>query len=472
MAPLPAWRGSENRESLQASAPAPCHASHARRDPALEGLRAIAISGVVLYHLRVSWLPGGNLGVVVFLVLMGYLVTSSLLREHARMGAISPLRFWARRLRRIWIPMATVVLVTTVACMLASHVLLTKLRPDVIPALGLFLNWSSIARGASYFGDIGGASPLAHLWYLALDAQFCLVWPLVVMLGMRVRPSRRVACMATIVLAAASAVLMAVLFDPASDPTRVYYGTDTRSFAPLLGACLAILWPVGARLHVDLPDSRSMDVVGLIALGLLVVSMVLVDDMSPLVYYGGMVLVCLLVIVVIASGMVSGGIVAKVLSARPLVWLGSRSFSLYLWHYPVIRLLDAAFVGAAWWKPLVAIAASLVVAECAYRLVERPLAQGRLGAVIADARQVGARRALSASPVAGWCASGHARSSSSPSWVASPFPTPIWFRPRPSRARVPPSMGPWMPSSRPRHGNRRSRRRRTRPRRPVGPMPP
>ena len=354
------------------------------RNDALDGLRALAIASVVFYHLSVAWLPSGHMGVIVFLVLTGYLLTSSLVRTLVKGGAIGYRTLWTRRLRRIWPPMAVCVFVTVAACVLFNHVLLTKLRPDFVPSLLLFSNLAAIVRGASYFDHLGGVSPLTHLWYLGLDAQFCLVWPPVLALLWRLGAKRRDAALprrATFALALASAVAMAALFDPNGDPTRVYYGPDTRFFAPLVGAWLALLWPLGRRRPVgalggSTLDLGSLDIFGLVGLAGVLAVMVLSQDTATFLYRGGMMIVALLSAALVASLLDPATVTSRFFSARPLVWLGRRAFGIYLWHYPLFQLLRVTDGSTPAWVVALAVVASVALAELSLRLVEEPLARG------------------------------------------------------------------------------------------------
>jgi peptidoglycan/LPS O-acetylase OafA/YrhL len=372
-----------------------------RRNDALDGLRALAIASVVLYHLSVGWLPSGHMGVIVFLVLTGYLLTSSLVRTLVRGGAIGYRALWARRLRRIWPPMAICVFVTVAACVLFNHVLLTKLRPDFVPSLLLVSNLAAIARGASYFDHLGGTSPLTHLWYLGLDAQFCLVWPPVLALLWKLGARRRDAALprrATFALALASAVAMAALFDPNGDPTRVYYGPDTRLFAPLVGAWLALLWPLGRRRPVgalggSTLDLGSLDIFGVVGLVGVVAVMVLSADTATFLYRGGMMIVALLSAALVASLLDPATLTSRLFSARPLVWLGRRSFGIYLWHFPLFQLLRVNNGDTPAWVVALAVVASVALAELSLRFVEEPLARGGLPRPAAPGRLAPAQAA-------------------------------------------------------------------------------
>lgn len=209
--------------------------------PALDGLRTLAVVAVVLYHLNLTWAQGGLLGVTIFFVLSGYLITRLLLNEVAKTGHIDLKSFWIRRIRRLFPAVVTVVVVTCALCTIFNHVMLTKMRPDILPSLLFFNNWWQIAQDVSYFNALGDPSPLTHFWSLAIEEQFYLIWPplLFAMVSMHVsKPNTRRVVLG---LAAVSALAMMVLYNPAADPSRVYYGTDTRVFSLLLGAWMAFI---------------------------------------------------------------------------------------------------------------------------------------------------------------------------------------------------------------------------------------
>ncbi len=290
------------------AAPTPAPVSRTRRVPSLDGMRTLAILAVVAYHLSVPWLPSGHMGVVMFLVLTGYLVTGSLVRTFERKGSLGIAdigRFWLRRLKRLWPAMVAMVLLVALVCIVCNHVLLTKMRPDVAPALLGFLNWSYIAGGQSYFAQIGSPSPLTRLWYIGIDAQMCIVLPLAVALCLRLGVGRVALRRGLLAAALVSAVLMGVLYDPLDDPSRVYYGTDTRAFSVLVGAWLALVWPLGgipsARPDLWVEPRRTpgadgsssalratplSQAVGFASLAALVSIMAFVPSSSPFFYYG------------------------------------------------------------------------------------------------------------------------------------------------------------------------------------------
>ena len=355
--------------------------------PALDGLRAFAVLAVIAYHLGMQWAPGGLLGVTVFFVLSGYLITSLLLIEWDNTETINLPQFWLRRVRRLMPAIVLVIVCTAALCALFDHSLLTKLRDDMWAALLWVTNWWYIFQDASYFDALGAPSPLTHFWSLAIEEQFYLVWPVVLLVAHKTGVKRTTMRNATLIVALLSALEMALLFNPAADPSRVYYGTDTRAFSLLIGAWLAFVWPshmLGAQKSVHLTKQvrNVLDGVGIVALVALLGLIVFVDGFSPFLYRGGILLASVLTAVVIAVMVHPASLLGRFAGTKPLVWIGLRSYGIYLWHYPLFLLMNPRnFTGETpWWMYLVQVAVVFACAAFSYRFVENPLRKGAIGA--------------------------------------------------------------------------------------------
>lgn len=354
--------------------------------PGLDGLRALAVVGVWLFH--DGRLRGGYLGVDLFFVLSGFLITSLLLAEHRRAGRIDLGAFWIRRARRL-LPALFLVLAGVIgyAFTLAAPTELDSVRADGLATLGYVANWRSIASGLDYWTSFGGArSPLEHAWSLAIEEQFYLLWPLLVLAVLRLTRGRRGALLAVCVgLALASAVSMVALFDP-EDTARAYLGTDTRATALLVGAAFACRAAPGRVL--GRPGAvRWLDLAGLLALAALAVAWVLLDGKAPFLYHGGFWLtqLAVLVLIVVATEAPTSRL-SRALAWGPLVAIGRVSYGVYLWHWPVFVVLRPERVGAldlfgvdGLGLSLLRALATAALAIASYRLVEQPIRARGLG---------------------------------------------------------------------------------------------
>jgi len=356
--------------------------------PGLDGLRALAVLAVIAYHVEVPWLPGGLLGVGVFFTLSGYLITDLLLAAHERTGSLGLRTFWLRRARRL-LPALYVMLVVVVAWVtVARPGELAALRGQVVAALLYVSNWWLIVHHVSYFARFGPPSPLGHLWSLAIEEQFYLVWPWLLLLGLEVLRRRRWLVLATLALAAASSIEMALLYHPGFDPSRVYDGTDTRAAGLLLGAALAMVWP-SRRLRQDVSRAARwvVDGVGLVGLVAVGVLMVTTTQYSPFLYRGGMALLAVATSLLVAAVVHPASRLGRALGWRPLRWLGERSYGIYLWHYPVIVLTSPAIDrGFDLPRAFAQVMASIALAALSWRFVEEPIRHGALGRVAARAQ--------------------------------------------------------------------------------------
>lgn len=361
--------------------------------PALDGLRALAVLGVIAYHMGMVWMPGGLLGVTVFFVLSGYLITSLLLIEWDNTGTINLPQFWLRRVKRLFPAIAFVILCVGALCTVFDHSLLTKLREDMWAALCWVTNWWYILRDVSYFDALGAPSPVTHFWSLAIEEQFYLIWPVVLIVAHKLGVKRSHMRNATLVLVLASALEMALLFSPDADPSRVYYGTDTRAFSLLIGAWLAFVWPsnqLGAtnEVHLDRNVRVTLDAVGGIALIGLLAMMACIEGTSAFMYRGGILLASIITMMVIAVIVHPSSILGKAFSAKPLVWIGLRSYGIYLWHYPLLLLMNprSNIAGTPWWMYIIELVVICACAAFSYKFVEDPIRHGSIGAFIGRVR--------------------------------------------------------------------------------------
>jgi peptidoglycan/LPS O-acetylase OafA/YrhL len=360
--------------------------------PALDGIRAFAVLAVIAYHFGYRWAPGGFVGVDVFFVLSGYLITSLLLAEHARTGGIAFLAFWFRRARRLLPALFVMLFVVAIYVGLhASPFEMPMLRADLFWTLFYGSNWHFVQSGQDYFAQYASASPLRHTWSLAIEEQFYGLWPLIVAGALwagRKRPAvLAVVCAAGI---AASAAAMAIAFDPL-DPSRAYYGTDTRMHQLLIGALLAVLMSQRDRL------ARFRPVAGVIAalagVGLLA-SFAMIHDQSAAYYHGLSVLLAVMTAALIcAVELDNRQPVARLLSMRPVAWIGEISYGLYLWHWPVILAIAsvpapiASLPGASTGLNLTRLVATFGIAIASFYLVERPIRRGSMPVLARSARR-------------------------------------------------------------------------------------
>ena len=339
------------------AAPKPSMARrHGRYVASLDGLRAICCIGVVLYHMNLSWCQGGLLGVTVLFVLSGYLATAGLIREIFHAGKLDYRGYLRRRAWRLLPQVVAFLLVTACVTSVVDHVLFTKLRQDFLPALLGFLNWAKILGNESYFAAAEAPSPLTHFWSLAIEWQFFLVWPPILYLILKRGTHKRQLECGLVIAVVVSALLMAVLYVPGADPSRTYYGTDTRAQSLLLGALLAVAWPMRRRSSQPLTtyseqDQRYINVASVAAPALIALLMVVTNGYSSFSYYGGTLLVSVIAAVAVAALLVPQTWGDKVLSLKPLTWIGKRSYAIYLWHYPIVEILNPrnATVPSSWY---------------------------------------------------------------------------------------------------------------------------
>lgn len=355
-----------------------------RQLPAIDGLRAVAVFAVVGYHADLRWLRGGFLGVDVFFVLSGFLITGLLLEEQGSTGTVALRSFWARRFRRL-VP-ALLALLT--ACLLFWYVAyrdeLFRFRGQFGAAVGYFSNWHLIANGDSYFAQLGRPSPLLHLWSLAVEEQFYVVWPVLVLALVKTRlgrsGNRRGLAFVFFAVGIASSIAMGLLVVPDSDPSRVYFGTDTHLGGLAVGAALAALRSralasSGEAGFTWSNPSRLPRVLGVVSLAITVSAFALVTDDALALYRGGFFLFACVAATLVWS--VTSGeqtVVSRLLSLPVVRFFGTRAYGIYLWHWPVVVLTRPRLdLEAANWQILtIRLALPLVLAEVSFRLIEEP----------------------------------------------------------------------------------------------------
>jgi peptidoglycan/LPS O-acetylase OafA/YrhL len=365
--------------------------------PGLDGLRAIAVLGVIVYHFGIDWMPGGLLGVGVFFTLSGYLITDLLLGQVAG-GGIRLGEFWLARLRRL-LPALVVLLVVVMAwvTVIGPH------QPDdfrsaVLTAALYVNNWWLIFHDVSYFAQFEAPGPLNHIWSLSIEEQFYFIWPLLVMLAVKLTPpARRQAvvrprwALATLGLALLSAILMALLYKSTTDPSRVYYGTDTRAMELLVGAALAMVWP-SRRLRAGIAPRavRMIDAAGVIGLVGIALMFWRTSELSPFLYRGGFLVLSLATALLVATLAHPASRLGPLLGARPLRWVGERSYGIYLWHFPIIVLTTPARESPTnLVRNTLQLAAIFAIAALSWKYLENPIRHGALGRFVARRRETG-----------------------------------------------------------------------------------
>jgi peptidoglycan/LPS O-acetylase OafA/YrhL len=370
--------------------------SDQRYMPGLDGLRALAVLAVIAFHEQFSWAPGGLLGVGVFFTLSGYLITDLLLGQWRAHGRIQLGDFWLRRAKRL-LPALFVMLAVVTACVtLLDRARLAGLRGADGAAATYWSNWYLIATHSSYFSRFAPPQPLDHLWSLAVEEQFYLIWPWLLLLGLTLIRRRPGAvgwlALPTLTLATLSAVAMFVLYQPGYDPTRIYEGTDTRASGLLIGAALAMVWPSTRAAGTGRKGRIALDIPAMAGLGIIVVMVWRVGQYSPFLYRGGLVLLSVATAAVVAAVACPASVTGTMLAWRPMRWLGVRSYGIYLWHYPVIVLTTPASGTVSLLRAAAQIAASIVIAALSWRFVEEPIRHGAIERLWGRLRSAGARR--------------------------------------------------------------------------------
>jgi peptidoglycan/LPS O-acetylase OafA/YrhL len=366
--------------------------------PGLDGLRAIAVIAVIAFHLDRDAVPGGQLGVGIFFTLSGYLITDLLLAQLSARGRIKLGSFWLARARRL-LPALFVMLAIVIAWVtIFGPAQPDQFRKGVFSGIFYFNNWEQIAANSSYFARFADESPLIHLWSLSVEEQFYILWPFLLLIGTKIVRERPLAsgvrprlALVTLGLAVASSILMAVLYHPSLDPSRIYYGTDTRAGGLFFGAALAMVWP-SRRLskRITLQARNLLDGVGV--LGLLIVAIMIwrVGETSSFLYQGGFVLLSLATVMILIPLAHPACRLGVLLGIRPLRWIGVRSYGIYLWQSPIIVLTSPQGPhGPSLARDLLQVAAVFGIAALSWKFIEEPIRHGAIGRFFARRRAVG-----------------------------------------------------------------------------------
>jgi peptidoglycan/LPS O-acetylase OafA/YrhL len=366
--------------------------------PGLDGLRAIAVLAVIVFHLGFGWAPGGLLGVGIFFTLSGYLITDILLSQLNQRGRIDFLRFWAARARRLLPALFVMLAIVTAWVTIIGPAQPDQFRKAVLSAVFYVNNWEQIFANVSYFARFAPEGPLNHLWSLSVEEQFYIFWPFLLLLGVKlvherplpsgVRP--RLAIL-TIVFAFVSVIEMAVLYHPSLDPSRIYYGTDTRAAGLLFGCALAMVWPSRRLSRGISPQARNLlDGLGVLGLAIIALMIWQVGEFDRFLYQGGFIVLSLATVLVLLPLTHPACRLGKFVGAPPLRWVGVRSYGIYLWQTPIIVLTgpDSRPPESLLGKAL-QVVAIFAIAGLSWRFIEDPIRRGAIGRFFARRRQVG-----------------------------------------------------------------------------------
>ncbi|HEX7992287.1 MAG TPA: acyltransferase, partial [Streptosporangiaceae bacterium] len=356
----------------------------ATRVPGLDGVRALAVLAVLAFHEGLPWIPGGFLGVDVFFVLSGYLITDLLVARYRKHGGIGLGRFYQRRARRLLPALGLMLVTVTAAVSLLEPGQRAALRPAIRGAVTYTSNWWQAFAHQSYFSLYGPPPAFQHLWSLAVEEQFYLIWPLLLALILTLVHSPRRRALVAWGGAVASALTMLAIYQPGGDPSLVYYGTDTHASALMIGAALALTWPLAKVAGSAGRATSRLDALGVAALVILAWAAWHLSGSNSVLYPYGLVLAALA-----AGGLIlaaaAPGRIGSLLSWQPLRWLGIRSYGIYLWHWPVIAITTGLAVRSATSAPIRILDTVLPIALAAasWRWLEEPILRNGLRSELA-----------------------------------------------------------------------------------------
>lgn len=341
-----------------------------------DGLRAIAVILVMLYHIIPHIVSGGYLGVVIFLVLSGYLVTDNFLREMDERKYLDIIKFWKKRVIKLYTPLLPMLSIVSLFVLLFFNGMLRGYVGNLFSSLFGINNIYQIINGLSYFDSHGSPNPFTHLWSLGLEVQFYLIWPILISLLYRtLKLKRKSIAVITIIMSLLSAITMYILYNPNTDVSRIYYGIDTRAFSFLIGTFFACLYPRSKMQNLNLSKSKNIiiNIFSVVLFSLIVYISVILDAKLDIVYKFGMYFYSFLIGILIITILLKENIINKFLCFSPFTEIGKRSYSLYLWQYPI-----TIFIGdyLKWSKisiiylVLIELTFSIIFAEISYRFFE------------------------------------------------------------------------------------------------------
>jgi len=351
--------------------------------PAIDGLRAVAVIAVMLYHLGFKWIPGGFLGVDLFFVISGYVITRLLLDSIQRSGGLDLRAFYVARIRRLLPPLVFMIITTTVVVGLWAPDTMRRFLGDTPFALFGGMNWWLVFRHTDYFEAIGRPPLLQHTWSLGVEAQFYLVWPLILLLVLRYFGKNKIPGAALLIAAFSGIALLVVSLQvdaaSASQVSHVYFGTDTHSIGLFLGAALAVSWiPQNLQEKVTRKAQDFIDGIGVIGFLGIIAAYLFIDETDPTLYKLAFPLAGIFGCAIITSIVHPASRFAPILSSKPFVWIGERSYAIYLWHWVVFQVTRPNYDldGSQWALYALRILIVFALADVSLRLVELPVRTG------------------------------------------------------------------------------------------------
>lgn len=354
-----------------------------RHVPAIDGLRAVAVIAVILYHLDFSWIPGGFLGVDLFFVISGYVITRLLLDSIQRSGGLDLRAFYAARFRRLIPPLLFMIFVTTIIVGFWAPDTMRRFLIDTPFAIFGAMNWWLIFRETDYFESIGRPALLQHTWSLGVEAQFYVVWPLILLLVLRYFGKKRIPFAALLIAVTSGITLLIVSLQvdgsDASKVSHVYFGTDTHSIGLFLGAALAVSWiPQNLQETVTRRAQDFIDGIGIFGFLGIISAFLFIDASDPTLYKIAFPLAGLFGVAILVSIVHPASRFAPILSSRPLIWIGERSYAIYLWHWVVFQITRPEYdlEGATWALYALRVLIVFALADISLRLVELPVRTG------------------------------------------------------------------------------------------------